>query len=118
MTCSPTRRSTRPSRTVGSKISNASGDPSWPCFGADSGSVKGDSTVPIGLSRSRPSSMDDRSYVLTVWKACQPVDRVPLSGAKPTRILLPAVAAVLEEPSSFVEAEDLKLAKSDTIRLG
>ncbi|MGI8519284.1 MAG: hypothetical protein ACR2MC_01520 [Actinomycetota bacterium] len=62
--------------------------------------------------------MDDRSYVLKVWKACQRVDRVPLSGARPTRILLPAVAAVLEEPSSFVEAEDLKLAKSDTIRLG
>src|SRR5689334_19251150 len=38
---------------AGSKTIRASGAPSSPCFGAEAGSVSGDSTVPIGM-RSKP----------------------------------------------------------------
>src|SRR5919204_3180102 len=50
MTSSPALTSPSPSATDGSKTSQASGAPSVPCFGADAGSVMGESTRPIGVS--------------------------------------------------------------------
>ena len=46
----PTSRSCSPSLKRWSRVSHASGEPSFPCFGAASGSSSGDSTQPIGHS--------------------------------------------------------------------
>ena len=62
MTSSPARIPSRPSTTAGSNASHASGAPSSPCFGAEAGSVNGDSTLPIGVTSKRGWSTSDTQY--------------------------------------------------------
>src|SRR5918999_1520783 len=84
MTSSPTRMPSRASSTAGSNASHASGAPSSPCLGADAGSVKGDSTLPIGVTSKwgwftlTPPVLDTRAVVgrAGVFDAIEPAQQL------------------------------------------